>query len=163
MQEPDLTATFERQERIGYRSELIIGEAEVDAHMKALFPDWRAQGVTVCLHEHQGGFAFNIESVLGLRDKCLAEGVADPRRASRSPASRSRDDGTVTAVETSAGPIEVGEQVVVAPGPWAKQFWAMLGLPDDDRHPHAVGRRRRATSRCGRTGTSRRARSRSTR
>ena len=33
----------------------------------------------------------------------------------------------------------------------------------DDRHPHAVGRRRRATGRCGRTGTSRRARSRSTR
>ena len=75
MQESDLAASYERQERIGYRSELIAGEAEVDAHMKALFPDWRAQGVTVCLHEHQGGFAFNIESVLGLRDKCLAEGV----------------------------------------------------------------------------------------
>jgi len=75
VQESDLTATFERQERIGYRSELITGEAEVDAHMKDLFPDWRAQGVTVCLHEHQGGFAFNVESVLGLRDKCLAEGV----------------------------------------------------------------------------------------
>ena len=66
VQESDLAATFERQERIGYRSELITGEAEVDAHMKALFPDWRAQGVTICLHEHQGGFAFNIESVLGL-------------------------------------------------------------------------------------------------
>ena len=66
VQEADLAATYERQERIGYRSELITGEAEVDAHMKALFPDWRAQGVTVCLHEHQGGFAFNIESVLGL-------------------------------------------------------------------------------------------------
>ena len=68
VQEPDLVAVYERQERIGYRSELIVGEAEVDAHMKGLFPDWRAQGVTVCLHEHQGGFAFNIESVLGLRD-----------------------------------------------------------------------------------------------
>ena len=76
VQESDLAATFERQERIGYRSELVSGEAEVDAHMKALFPDWRAQGVTVCLHEHQGGFAFNVESVLGLRDKCLAEGVS---------------------------------------------------------------------------------------
>ena len=65
----------ERQERIGYRSELILGEREVDAHMKALFPDWRAQGVTVCLHEHQGGFAFNKDSVLGLLGKCRAEGV----------------------------------------------------------------------------------------
>ena len=87
VQESDLEATFERQERIGYRSELISGEAEVDAHMKALFPDWRAQGVTICLHEHQGGFAFNVESVLGLRDKCLGRGRLASSRASRSPAS----------------------------------------------------------------------------
>src|SRR4029077_5954938 len=51
VQEPDLIATFERQEPIGYRSELIVGADAVDAHMKALFPDWRARGVTVCLHE----------------------------------------------------------------------------------------------------------------
>src|SRR6476646_4405626 len=75
VQEADLAATFERQERIGYRSELVTGADEVDAHMKALFPDWRAQGVTVCLHEHQGGFAFNVESVHGLADKCESEGV----------------------------------------------------------------------------------------
>src|SRR5881296_3510403 len=70
VQEPDLIATYERQERIGYRSELILGAAEVDRHMRSLFPDWRAQGVTVCLHEQQGGFAFNKESVLGLVGKC---------------------------------------------------------------------------------------------
>src|SRR5256714_6724341 len=46
-QEGDLTATYERQERIGYESELILGAAEGDAHMKGLFPDWRAQRVTV--------------------------------------------------------------------------------------------------------------------
>ena len=74
VQESDLTAVYERHERIGYRSSSILGEAEVDAHMKELFPDWRAKGVTVCLHEHQGGFAFNLESVAGLA-KCLAEGV----------------------------------------------------------------------------------------
>src|SRR6059058_4485679 len=68
VQEPDLIATYERQERIGYRSELIVGAAEVDRHMRSLFPDWRAQGVTVCLHEHQGGFAFNMASVQGHRD-----------------------------------------------------------------------------------------------
>src|SRR5205823_10628016 len=75
VQEPDLIATYERQERIGYRSELILGEAAVDAHMKALFPDWRARGVTVCLHEKQGGFAFNMASVMGLVGKCESEGV----------------------------------------------------------------------------------------
>src|SRR5215207_4861254 len=43
VQEADLTATYERQERIGYRSELILGETEVSAHMEGLFPDWRAR------------------------------------------------------------------------------------------------------------------------
>ena len=38
VQEPDLIAVYERHERIGYRSELIVGEAEVDAHMKAPLP-----------------------------------------------------------------------------------------------------------------------------
>src|SRR3954470_9029013 len=54
VQEPDRGATHERQEQIGYRSELIVGAAKVDGHMKGLFPGWRAQGVTVCLHEYQG-------------------------------------------------------------------------------------------------------------
>ena len=102
VQESDLTETFERQERIGYRSELITGAAEVDAHMKGLFPDWRAQGVTICLHEHQGGFAFNVESVLGLRDKCLAEGVS-VLEGVEVTGFASRDDGSVSAVETSTG------------------------------------------------------------
>ena len=75
VQESDLVAVYERQQRIGYRSELIVGEADVAAHMQGLFPDWRAQGVTVCLHEHQGGFAFNQESVQGLAEKCAGEGV----------------------------------------------------------------------------------------
>ena len=76
VQEADLSETYERQERIGYRSELILGEAEVDEHMKGLFPDWRAQGVTMCLHEHQGGFAFNMASVRGLHGKCREVGVS---------------------------------------------------------------------------------------
>ena len=74
---------YERQERIGYRSELILGEAEVDAHMKELFPDWRAQGVTVCLHEHQGGFAFNCESVLGPARQVRVEPASTSCPASR--------------------------------------------------------------------------------
>src|SRR2546426_11393607 len=40
VQEPDLVEVFERQERIGYRSTLVTGEAEVDAYMRELFPDW---------------------------------------------------------------------------------------------------------------------------
>ncbi len=127
-QEGDLTATYERQERIGYESELIQGEAEVDEHMKGLFPDWRAHGVTVCLHEHQGGFAFNMDSVRGLYGKCRAEEIT-VLEGVEVTGFREAVDGSIEAVETSAGPVEVGEQVVVAPGPWAKQVWGMLGLP----------------------------------
>jgi glycine/D-amino acid oxidase-like deaminating enzyme len=128
VQEADLTEVYERQQRIGYRSELIVGEGPVDEHMRSLFPDWRAQGVTVCLHEHQGGFAFNLDSVNGLVGKCESEGVTilsgvEVRGLELGP------DESVTALETSEGRIAVGEQLVIAPGPWAKRFWAMLGLP----------------------------------
>src|SRR5919108_5053382 len=61
-QEADLTTVHERQERIGYSSELILGEAEVAAHMRSLFPDWRAPRLSVCLHEHRGGVPFNNEA-----------------------------------------------------------------------------------------------------
>jgi glycine/D-amino acid oxidase-like deaminating enzyme len=128
VQEPDLTATFERQEQIGYRSEFITGEAEVDLHMKELFPDWRAQGVTACLHEYQGGFAFNMASVMGLVAKCESVGVTIRSETEVTGLEFGPDD-SVTAVETNRGRLEVGEQLVIAPGPWAKTFWAMLGLP----------------------------------
>ena len=128
-QEPDLVETYERQERIGYRSSLVLGQAEVDAYMKRLFPDWRAKGVTVCLHEHQGGFAFNKDSVLGLLDKAESEGVRIVSGVEVTGLELAADD-SVRRVSTSRGTIEVGEQLVVAPGPWAKGFWEMLGLPD---------------------------------
>jgi glycine/D-amino acid oxidase-like deaminating enzyme len=128
VQEDDLAATYERQERIGYDSELIVGADAVDAHMKALFPDWRAQGVTVCLHEKQGGFAFNLDSVEGLHGKCRSEGV-EVLSGVEVTGFAEADDGTITAVETSEGAIAVGEQVVVAPGPWAARFWSLLCLP----------------------------------
>ena len=129
VQESDLSETASRQERIGYRSELILGEAEVDAHMKGLFPDWRAQGVTVCLHEHQGGFAFNMASVEGLHGKCREVGVS-VLSGVEVTGFQEASDGSIAAVETSEGRIEIGEQVVIAPGPWAKGFWSMLGMPE---------------------------------
>jgi methylglutamate dehydrogenase subunit A len=128
VQEADLAATYERQERIGYRSRFLTGEAEVDAYMKRLFPDWRAQGVTACLHELQGGFAFNRDSVEGLAGKCREEGVEILTGVEVTGLETAADE-TVRSVETTQGAIEVGEQLVLAPGPWAKQFWSMLGLP----------------------------------
>ncbi len=126
-QESDLTEVAERHERIGYPSELIVGEAAVREHMRGLFPDWRAQGVTVCLHEHRGGFAFNRESMEGLAAKARAAGV---RIVAPVTVTGFDLDGSGAAerVLTDAGPIDV-EQVVVAVGPWVADVWAMLDLP----------------------------------
>src|SRR5437764_7066120 len=64
-QESDLVEVYERQQRIGYSSELHVGEEDVAAHMRSLYGDWRAPGLTVCLPERAGGYAFNQEWMLG--------------------------------------------------------------------------------------------------
>jgi methylglutamate dehydrogenase subunit A len=127
-QEPDLVEVHERHRRIGYDSELITGEDAVAEHMRALYPDWRAKGLTVCLHEHRGGFAFNKESMLGLADKARAAGAEIAEGVEVTGFERD-NSGAVTVVHTSAGDIAV-EQVVIAVGPWVPQLWSMLELPD---------------------------------
>jgi methylglutamate dehydrogenase subunit A len=123
----DLTTVHERQQQIGYPSQLILGEAEVAAHMRSLFDDWRAPGLSVCLHERAGGFAYNRDSMLGLASKARAAG-ADIEEGVEVTGFDLDASGAVTRVRTSTGPIAVG-QVVVAVGPWITRLWEMLGLP----------------------------------
>jgi glycine/D-amino acid oxidase-like deaminating enzyme len=134
-QEADLIEVYERQQRIGYPSELHIGEEEVTAHMRSLYPDWRAPGITACLHEQVGGYAFNRESMFGLADKARAAG-AEILSGVEVTGFGLDGSGAATEVRTSAGTIEV-EQVVVAVGPWIASLWAQLGLRDhlDVRQP----------------------------
>ena len=123
----DLTTVHERQQQIGYPSQLILGEAEVAAHMRSLFDDWRAPGLSVCLHERAGGFAYNRDSMLGLASKARAAGAVIEEGVEVTGFDLDAA-GAVTRVRTSTGPIEVG-QVVVAVGPWITRLWEMLGLP----------------------------------
>jgi glycine/D-amino acid oxidase-like deaminating enzyme len=134
-QESDLIDVYERQQRIGYPSDLYVGEEDVAAHMRGLFADWRAPGLTVCLHERVGGYAFNRESMLGLAAKAQAAG-ATIATGVEVTGFEFDNAGAVTSVHTSAGDIAT-EQVVVAIGPWIPQLWTMLGLPDriDVRQP----------------------------
>jgi glycine/D-amino acid oxidase-like deaminating enzyme len=126
-QESDLIAVHERQQRIGYPSELIVGDEDVASHMRSLYSDWRAPGLTVCLHERAGGYAFNKESMLGLARKALQAG-ARIQTGVEVTGFELGDDGAVTTVHTSTGDI-AAEQVVIAVGPWVPQLWAMLELP----------------------------------
>ncbi|HET9718481.1 MAG TPA: FAD-dependent oxidoreductase [Solirubrobacteraceae bacterium] len=139
-QEEDLIEVHARQERIGYPSELIVGEDAVRAHMLGLYPDWRAPGLSVCLHEHRGGYAFNRESMLGLADKARAAG-AEIRAGVEVTGFELDGSGAVTRVHTSQGDI-APEQVVVAVGPWIASLWSMLGLPArvDVRQPDGTVR-----------------------
>jgi glycine/D-amino acid oxidase-like deaminating enzyme len=127
-QESDLIEVFERQQRIGYPSELIVGEHDVAQHMRGLYDDWRAQGLTVCLHEHAGGFAFNRESMHGLADKARQAG-AEIREGVEVTGFELDNAGAVSTVHTSAGDLHP-EQIVVAVGPWIASVWEMLDLPD---------------------------------
>jgi methylglutamate dehydrogenase subunit A len=126
-QEADLAAVRERHERIGYPSELYVGERDVREHMRSLFADWRAPGLTVCLHEQAGGFAFNRESMLGLAEKASRAGARIVAGVEVTGFERD-GSGAVTDVDTSAGQIAV-DQVVVAVGPWIAGLWRLLGLP----------------------------------
>ena len=139
-QEGDLIQVYERQQRIGYPSELHTGAAEVESHMRSLYHDWRAPGLTVCLHEHVGGYAFNRESMFGLADKARAAG-AQILPGVEVTGFVFDGSGAATRVVTDAGTIEV-EQVVVAVGPWVASLWSMLGLPDhlDVRQPDGAVR-----------------------
>ena len=134
-QEGDLVEVFGRQQRIGYPSELYVGENEVAEHMRSLYGDWRAPGLTVCLHEHAGGFAFNKESMLGLAAKAQQAGAQIATGVEVTGFDQD-NSGAVTAVHTTQGTIRA-DQVVVAVGPWVTELWAMLGLPDriDVRQP----------------------------
>lgn len=126
-QESDLVEVHERHQRIGYASDLYLGERAVAAHMRGLFADWRAPGLTVCLHERQGGFAQNIKAVRGLEAMARREGVrfAEGIEVTGFDADQA---GAVTRVRTDHGDVAV-EQVVVAVGPWIKSLWQMLDLP----------------------------------
>jgi len=131
----DLTAVYERQQRIGYPSELYVGADEVAEHMRSLYDDWRAPGLSVCLHEQAGGYAFNKESMLGLAGLARAAG-AQIETGVEVLGFESDQSGAVMAVGTSEGTISVN-QVVVAVGPWIGSLWSMLNLPDrlDVRQP----------------------------
>jgi len=122
----DVGTIYEQQQALGYDSTFIEGEADCQKYMAALFPDWRAQGITSVLHEHRGGYANNIASMKGLAAKAEAEGV---RLASGVTVEAfESSNGSVSAVVTNEGTIRT-EYVVVAPGPWAGLMWEQLSLP----------------------------------
>jgi glycine/D-amino acid oxidase-like deaminating enzyme len=123
----DVVQIYEQQQAIGYDSVLVEGEDACRRYMLDMFPDWQATGATTVLHEKQGGYANNTSAVGGLEAKARAAGVRI--QPGTTVTGLRLDGGAVTAVETDQGTISC-DSVVIAPGPWVRDFWAMLGLPD---------------------------------
>ena len=122
----DVATIYEQQRAIGYESALIEGEDDCRRHMEGIFHDWQARNITVVLHERRGGYAENMPSMLGIRGKSEELGVK-----LHSPVTVTGfavRGGIVTAVQTDRGDIACDE-VVVAAGPWVRDFWHMLDLP----------------------------------
>jgi glycine/D-amino acid oxidase-like deaminating enzyme len=128
VQAADLETIAARHEASGYRASLIRGEANTSGYMRRMFPDWKARGLTACLHEHQGGFAFNKESMHGLANLARSEGVEILSGVAVTGFRLDAAGQAVAEVLTNHGAIAV-DQVVVAVGPWVVQIWEMLGLP----------------------------------
>jgi glycine/D-amino acid oxidase-like deaminating enzyme len=123
----DVEQIYAEQQAIGYPSELVVGERACREYLTGMFSDWQAPGVSVVLHEKRGGYANNVASLKGLAAKVEAEGVTI--RTGVQVTGLAVDGGAVTAVQTDQGTIGC-EQLVVAVGPWIRDIWAMLELPD---------------------------------
>jgi methylglutamate dehydrogenase subunit A len=123
----DVAKIYAEQQAIGYPSTLIEGERDCRAYMLDLFDDWQAPGTTAVLHEHKGGYANNVRSLAGLAAKAEAEGVRIAAGVRVTGLAVSGE--AVTAVQTDQGEVAC-DQLVVAAGPWVRDVWAMLDLPD---------------------------------
>jgi len=123
----DVAKIFAEQQAIGYPSALIEGERDCRAYMLDMFDDWQAPGVTAILHEKKGGYANNVRSLAGLAAKAESQGVRIVPGV-RVTGVRT-GGGAVTGVTTDHGDIRC-DQLIVAAGPWIRDLWAMLGLPE---------------------------------
>jgi glycine/D-amino acid oxidase-like deaminating enzyme len=123
----DVAKIFSEQKAIGYPSVLVEGERDCNRYLTDMFEDWQAPGITTVLHEKKGGYANNIRAVRGLAAKAEAEGV---RIASGVRVTGlGMVGGAVVSVETDQGTVAC-DQLVVGAGPWIRDLWAWLDLPE---------------------------------
>ena len=124
----DVATIYEQQKAIGYDSEFIEGEADCLKYMKTIYDDWQAKEITSVLHEKRGGYAFNKDSIKGIAKKAEANGTKILTGVKVTGFKRGSNSKAITGVITDKGPIDC-EQLVVAVGPWVRDIWNMLELP----------------------------------
>ena len=123
----DVVQIHREQQEIGYESTLVEGVEACHEYMSGLFSDWQAPGISVLLHEKRGGYANNTASLKGLEAKARQAGVQIETGVRVTGVETA--GGKVSAVVTDQGTIRC-DHLVAAAGPWVRDLWAMLDLPD---------------------------------
>lgn len=128
----DYLLIHESQNASGFRSDVHIGK-DAESFLTGLWPDYKMGSAHVALHEHRSGYAGTHMAMWGLDQKCRQWGVQ--RVFGVTVKGYATDaSGSVTAIETDAGPISC-EQVVIGAGTWTPQHWEWLGgAPKLDLH-----------------------------
>ena len=124
----DVASIAEQQKQIGYESVFIEGKKSCDDYMKSLFSDWQAKGITSVLHEKKGGYANNTKSLYGLAGKAESMGVRIMTGVQVTGFVADDGSDAIAGVATARGNIACDE-LIIAPGPWAKTLWDMMNLP----------------------------------
>ncbi len=123
----DVATIYEQQQAIGYESTFVEGAAESRRYLESIFADWQAGNITSVLHEHRGGYANNRASLRGLAARARAAGVQI--RTGVRVTDLVADGASVQAVQTDSGRVRC-DNLVVAAGPWVRDLWSMLRLPE---------------------------------
>jgi glycine/D-amino acid oxidase-like deaminating enzyme len=126
-QSGDLERIAWQHEQIGYESRLVVGGGACREYLRGLFPDWRPSSVTAVLHEPRGGWADPTATVANLAGMARSLGVRIVEGVEMLGVEL--DGESVRSVVTSQGSIAC-DLVVVCPGPWVRDLWHRLDLPD---------------------------------
>lgn len=124
----DVGSIYAQQQAIGYESVFIEGADASMSYMRGIFSDWQAQNITSVLHEKRGGFSNQTKTMYALADKVEKLGVRIISGVTVKGFNTESGSASIQSVETDKGAITC-ERVVIAAGPWARDFWAMLDLP----------------------------------
>ncbi|MGR3290173.1 MAG: NAD(P)/FAD-dependent oxidoreductase [Paracoccaceae bacterium] len=124
----DVGSIHAQQQAIGYESVFIEGANAATSYMRGLFDDWQAQNITSVLHEKRGGYSNNTKSMYGIAKKAEDLGVRIITGVEVTGLNQQSGSASIASVETDKGTISC-ERLIIAPGPWARDFWDMLGMP----------------------------------
>ena len=124
----DVGSIYAQQQDIGYDSVFIEGANACTSYMRGIFGDWQAQNITSVLHEKRGGFSNQTKTMYALADKIEKLGVRILTGVEVKGFNAMNGSDAITSVETEEGRISC-ERVIIGCGPWARDFWDMLGLP----------------------------------